>query len=324
MRRLSLALLAALPVALVPAARAVAGNGGLTPVTPQSPNAEAITQTYWVILAVTGAIFVVVEAVLILFIVRFRSRGRRRDQDGAQIHGATKLEVASTIVPVLVLAGITAFVFVKLPTIKNVPPARAGTNPLEIKVEGHQYYWQFVYPEGQVAIHRMVVPVDRVVTLTVVSPDVIHSWWVPALGGKIDAIPGRVNHTWFKAEKIGSYEVRCAELCGLEHAHMTGYVDVVGPAAYARFLAAHKGASRALGKEVFEGVCATCHGFQGQGAYGPKLVGNALLSDPKALALLLKSGKNNMPAVGATWNADTIQAATAYLKQRFGGGAGGG
>jgi cytochrome c oxidase subunit 2 len=323
-RRLSLALLAALPVALVSAAAAVASNGGLTPVTPESPNAHAITQTYWVILVVTGVIFLLVETALIVFIVRFRSRGRAREQEGAQIHGATKLEVASTIVPVLVLAGIAAFVFVKLPTIKDVPPAKAGANPLHIRVEGQQYYWKFDYPGGQVAIHRMVVPVGRVVTLDVVSPDVIHSWWVPALGGKIDAIPGRVNHTWFKAEKLGSYEVRCAELCGLEHAHMTGFVDVVGPAAYAHFLAAHNGPSTALGKEVFEGVCATCHGFAGQGSYGPKLVGNAVLADPKALAQLLRNGKNKMPAVGATWNADTITAATTYLKQRFAGATSGG
>ena len=125
MRRLSLATTAAVPAVLLFAAAAGADNG-LTPVTPESPNAHAITQTYWLILAVTGAIFLIVEAALILFIVRFRSRGRTREQEGAQIHGATKLEVASTIVPVLILAGIAAFVFVKLPTIKDVPAAKAG------------------------------------------------------------------------------------------------------------------------------------------------------------------------------------------------------
>ena len=116
-----LALPAALSVALVSAAAAAAENG-LTPVTPDSANANAIRQTYWVILGVTGVIFVLVESALILFVVRYRSRGRARSQDGAQIHGATRLEAASTIVPVLILAGIAAFVFVKLPTIKDVPP----------------------------------------------------------------------------------------------------------------------------------------------------------------------------------------------------------
>ncbi len=323
MPRLLLALPAGLSVALVSAAAAAADNG-LAPVTPESPNADAIRQTYWVILAVTGAIFVLVETALVVFIVRFRARGRSRAQEGAQIHGATRLETASTIVPVLILAGIASFVFVKLPTIKDVPPAAAGSNAIDIRVEGHQYYWQFVYPEGQVSIKRMVVPVDRVVTLDVVSPDVIHSWWAPALGGKIDAIPGRTNHTWFRARKRGSYEVRCAELCGLEHAHMIGSVEVVSPAEYERFLAGHKGASTALGKEVFEGACATCHGLAGQGDYGPKLEGNALVADPKALADLLRSGKNRMPAVGATWSPDVMKAATEYVKRRFGGGTGGG
>lgn len=323
MRRLFLALPAAFSSALVAAAAAAADNG-LSPVTPNSPNASAIRQTYWVILGVTGVIFVLVEAALILFVVRFRSRGRTRSQEGAQIHGATRIEVASTIVPVLILAGIAAFVFVKLPTIKDVPPAGASGSALHIRVEGHQYYWQFVYPDGQVAVRRMVVPVGQVVTLDVVSPDVIHSWWVPALGGKIDAVPGRVNHTWFKAKRTGSFEAFCAELCGLEHAHMTGFVDVVQPAQYRSFLAAHAGASKALGKEIFEGACATCHGLAGQGDYGPKIAGSALVGNPSGLEQLLRQGKNKMPAVGATWSPDVMQAATDYLKQRFGGGASGG
>jgi cytochrome c oxidase subunit II len=315
-RRLTLALIAALPVALVLAA-AAAANNGLAPVQPESPNAVAIRQTYWLILIVTGVIFVLVETALVVFIVRFRNRGRDRAHEGAQIHGASRLEMSFTIVPVLILAGITAFVFVKLPTIKNVPAATAGNPAIHIRVEGHQYYWQFAYPDGQIAVQTMVVPIDRVVTLDVVSPDVIHSWWVPALGGKIDAIPGRTNHTWFKALKKGDYEVRCAELCGLEHAHMLGTVRVVGDAEYRAFLAAHEGVSKALGQEIFQGVCATCHGLAGQGDYGPPLRGNATLADPIALEKLLREGKNKMPAVGATWTDDEMKAAQTYLKARF-------
>jgi cytochrome c oxidase subunit II len=315
----------ALPAVLVAAlvvAGAAAADAGLAPVTPESPNAHAIRQTYFVILAITGVIFVLVEGALILFVVRFRSRGRARGQDGAQIHGATKLETASTIVPVLILAGIAAFVFVKLPTIKDVPEAKAANGALRIQVEGHQYYWQFEYPQGQVAFQHMVVPIGRVVELTVVSPDVIHSWWVPALGGKIDAIPGRTNHTWFKAQRLGSYEARCAELCGIEHAHMIGWVDVVTPGTYAKFLAAHTGASPAIGKEVLDGVCATCHGLAGQGDYGPRLIGNSAFASTQGLEQLLRTGKNKMPAVGKDWSDETMQAATTYLKGRFGGGQG--
>jgi cytochrome c oxidase subunit II len=317
-RRLVLALPAAITVALVTAAGAVANNG-LSPVQPESPNAHAIRTTYWVILIVTGVIFVLVETVLLVFIVRFRSGRRRRDQEAAQIHGATRLETSFTVVPVLILFGIMAFVFVKLPTIKNVPDARAA-GELKITVEAHQYYWQFHYPGGQQSVQHMVVPVGRVVTLDVVSPDVAHSWWVPALGGKIDAIPGRTNHTWFKAERVGTYEARCAELCGLEHAHMIGFVDVVSGARYRAFLAAHTGATLALGKEIFEGACANCHGLAGQGDYGRRLIGNAVAADPKALEILLRNGGVKMPAVGATWDDQMMKAATTYMKRRFGGG----
>ena len=321
MRRLVLALPASFTAALVSAAVAAANNG-LSPVKPESPNAESIRTTYWVILAVTGVIFLLVEAALVLFIFRFRSRGRKRDQEAAQIHGATRLETSFTVVPVLILAGIMAFVFVKLPKIKDVPPANAAGAALKIRVEGHQYYWLFRYPNGETAVQHMVVPLNRVVTLDVTSPDVAHSWWVPALGGKIDAIPGRTNHTWFQARKIGRYEVRCAEFCGLEHAHMIGFVHVVSADRYKAFLASHTGVSAALGREIFEGSCALCHGLAGEGDYGPKIQGNATLNDPKALEDLLRHGKNKMPPVGATWDETTMNSATSYLKRRLSGGQG--
>ena len=317
MRRLVSGLSAVVLVALVAAAGAAAGNG-LSPVQPESPNAEAIRTTYWVILIVTGVIFVLVETALLVFIIRFRRGKRGRDQEAPQIHGATKLETSFTIVPVLILFGIMAVVFVKLPTIKDVPSAHAA-NELKIKVVGHQYYWEFQYPNGQVAMQHMVVPVNRVVTLDVVSSDVAHSWWVPALGGKIDAIPGRTNHTWFKAEKLGKYEARCAELCGLEHAHMIGYVDVVRPNDYASFLAAHTGVNKTVAKEIAVGTCSVCHGLAGQGDYGPKIRGSSVLSDPRALEALLRNGKNKMPAVGATWDDTTMRSATRYLKEYYGG-----
>jgi cytochrome c oxidase subunit II len=306
-----------LAVALVSAAAAGANNG-LSPVEPESPNAHAIRTTYWLILIVTAVIFVLVETALLVFIVRFRSRRRGRDQEAPQIHGATKLETSFTVVPVLILFGIMAFVFVKLPAIKDVPSARAA-GELKIRVVAHQYYWEFQYPNGQVAIQHMVVPIDRVVTLDVVSPDVAHSWWVPALGGKIDAIPGRTNHTWFKAEKLGTHEARCAELCGLEHAHMIGYVDVVRRGQYRRFLAAHTGVNRTVAAEVAVGTCSVCHGLAGQGDFGPPIRRSSVLSDPRTLETLLRNGKNKMPPVGATWDDTTMKSVTRYLKEYYAG-----
>ena len=110
-----------------------------------------------------------------------------------------------------------------------------------IDVEGRRFYWEFRYPDGRITYDTMVVPVDRTVELNVTAPDfdVIHSWWIPALGGKIDAIPGKLNHTWFRAESSGDYEGNCAEFCGLQHAEMTMIVRAVDAGEY------RSGASRA-------------------------------------------------------------------------------
>lgn len=310
-------------VALAAAAPAAAGNGGVAPVAPASPNAESIRDTYWLILAITGAVFVLVETALVLFIIRFRRRRRPPTAEGPQVRGNTRLELAWTVVPVLLLAAIAGFVFAKLPDIESTPQAQAG-EPLHITVEGRQYYWLFRYPDGQVAIDRMVVPVGRVVTLDVVSPDVVHSWWVPALGGKIDAIPGRTNTTWFRATRTGVYRGQCAELCGIEHARMLARVQVVGERAYRAFLAAHTPRSLTVGRETFQGVCTKCHGLAGEGSdFAPPLQGRTF---DQTTATVITQGIRRMPAVGAGWSDDQVKATIAYLKRRFaqGGAQGGG
>jgi cytochrome c oxidase subunit 2 len=297
--------------ALALAAGAAASNGGVGPVTPVSPNAHRISDAYWLILGITGAVFLLVEGTLLTFVIRYRRRGRPRNAEPPQIHGATRVEVIWTVVPVLILAAIVSFVFYKLPGIKNAP---AATNARRVTVEAHQFYWLFKYPDGSESINTLVVPVDTVVNLDLVADDVAHSWWVPALGGKTDAIPGKTNHTWFKAEKVGSYPIRCAEFCGIQHAAMHGFVKVVEPGS---------APTVRLGKEAFTGVCASCHGFEGEGLIGPAIASSPTLQDPKALRALLKSGSGKMPAVGRTWDAKLLNALAGYLKSRFGGPGGG-
>jgi cytochrome c oxidase subunit 2 len=317
-----------LVAALVYAGVAYAGNGGFAPPTPESPNAQRITDAYWLIFGLTAGIFVIVEGALVVFVLRFRSRGRRREVEGPQIRGNTQLEIAWTVVPVLILAGIAAFVLYKLPGIKNVPNAQAG-GPLAITVEGHQFYWQYDYPGGQISIDRLVVPVGQVVTLKVEGLDVIHSWWAPSLAGKIDAIPGRTNHTWFQAKDTGEYPLRCAELCGIEHAHMTGVVDVVSRQDYESFLASHAATSPTLGSEIVQSVCGKCHGFTGQGDIGPKIAQNPLIDDTSGLETLLRNGRGpqrtqyRMPAVGATWGNDEMHTAIKALQAKYGTKSGG-
>ena len=284
------------------------------PVTPESPNAEGIRDSWLFVSIFTFAIFLLVEGLLIAFIWRYRRQKRPRFEDAAQVHGATRLELAWTAGPVLVLFLIAAFVFIELPGIKDVPEAAAGEEEVEIDVVGRQFYWQYEYPNGVIAIDTMRAPVGVPVRLRVTAPeaDVIHSWWIPSLGGKIDAIPGTVNETWFEAEREGTYTGQCAELCGLEHAQMLASVEVVSREEFDGWLAS---GNEAVGQEEWEGVCAKCHGLNGEGGVGPRIAGSPTLTDEQALANVVRNGIRTMPAVGAGWTDEQVQALVDYLEE---------
>ena len=140
------------------ASQAAAGNGGFAPVPPESPNAQGIHQSYLFISIFCAAIFLLVEGLLVAFVIRYRRRKRPRHADGAQIHGATRLELAWTIGPVVILFVIAAFVFAKLPGIQDVPAATAGNRNLVVEVTGTQFTWQFRYPNGVYAFDRLRAP----------------------------------------------------------------------------------------------------------------------------------------------------------------------
>jgi cytochrome c oxidase subunit II len=313
-------------LAAIAAPLAWADNGGFTPVEPASPNAEGIRDSFIFVTIFIGLIFVLVEGLLVWFVFRYARRRRNRFEDGAQIHGATRLELLWTILPVLVLVAIGAFVFVELPGISNVPSAGAGGERLEVRVTGRQFYWQYEYPNGVIAIDHMRAPAGVPVRLEVSAPDqdVIHSWWIPALGGKMDAIPGTVNETWFEAERPGIYTGQCAELCGVEHAKMLASVEVLPVAEFDSWLeerrATQSEGSSELGEETWEGVCAKCHGLEGEGGIGRPLAGSPILADADALENVVRNGRRTMPAVGAGWTDEQIEALTAYLEENSPGG----
>lgn len=315
----------ALVALLASAAPALAGNGGFAPVSPESPNAEGITSSYWFVSAFCLGIFLLVEVLLVLFVVRYRRRGRPRDADGAQIHGANRLEIAWTLFPVVILFAIAIFVFAKLPGIQDVPAATGGTENLVIDVTGTQFAWEYRYPNGVVAIDRLRAPQGRTVELRVTAPewDVIHSWWVPALGGKVDAIPGTVNETWFRAKRAGVFQGQCAELCGLYHAKMTAAVEVLPAAEFDDWLAqratAQSEGSSPLGEELWDGSCAKCHGLEGEGGFGPRIAGTGLVSDAEAIERLVREGRGAMPPVGRDWSDTQLRALTEYLEANLGG-----
>jgi cytochrome c oxidase subunit 2 len=313
-RRFALATLATSTVALLTTVAAYAGNGGFLPGEAHSPNAHRVHTAFIFVSIFTGVIFIGVEAALVLFIVKYRRGKRPRTADGPQIHGSTRLEIIWTVVPVVILAVIGTFVFIKLPSITDAPKA-AAANQTSIQISGRQFYWQFTYPNGAISIDTLVAPADQVVNERISAPnwDVIHSWWVPDFGGKYDAIPGKVNKTWFKAP-AGVYPASCYELCGIQHAAMHATVKVVPRAEYDAFVAKRAQGGVALGKEEWQGVCQKCHRLD-HAYIGPALGGNPLLADRRAIEVLLRNGQGQMPSVGKDWTSKQLDALIAYTKQ---------
>jgi cytochrome c oxidase subunit II len=305
--------------ALVATGAAAAANGGFTPQYPHSPNAHRINDAYYLISGFTLAIFAIVETALVVFIVRYRRRGRPRTAEGSQLHGHTRLEIIWTAIPVLIISIIFGFVFYKLPGISGPPTASAANEELTIHIDAHQFYWQFTYPNGAVSIDELHLPVGKVAKLTVNSEDVNHSWWVPQLGGKTDAIPGRTNTLWYKPDKTGTYYGQCAEFCGLYHERMLGRAIVESEADYRRFVSTQ--AAKQLGKAEWQGVCAKCHGMEAQGDYGPALAANPTLVQPSALETIVRKGRGRMPGVGSNWTQEQFRALERYLKSNVYKGA---
>jgi cytochrome c oxidase subunit II len=314
--------------ALVLAVTASAGNGGFAPPTPHSPNASRINDSYKLIALFTGIILVLVEAALITFVIRYRRGNRDRAAEGPQVRGHTRLELIWTAIPVLILAVIGGYVFYKLPGIQDVPKARAAGERIEIRVDAHQFYWQFTYPDGTVSIDELHAPANKIVTLAIYSHDVDHSWWIPELHGKFDAIPGKTNHTWFRADRPGRYRGQCGEFCGVFHAAMNAQVVVESPAAYERWRTTQ--AKAQLGRSEWAGVCAKCHGPKGQGDYGPSLSASPLLTDRKGLETIIREGRDQpnvagvMPPVADGWSKQQVDALFKYLGAKVVGGGGGG
>ena len=320
-RKLLPASLSLLALAFVLTGSAMAGNGGIAPPA-ETPQAERIRDLYWIVFGITAVIFVLVEGALILFIVRYRNRGRPRTDEGPQIRGHTRLELIWTAIPVVILVVIMSLVFYKLPGIKDIPEATAAGEKLTVNVEGRQFYWRYVYPNGAVSVNELRLPAGRPVDLVITAPanDVIHSWWVPAVAGKMDAIPGKVNHLRFVAPEPGTYEGQCAEFCGVQHALMLARVRAVPPTEFDSWVSAQVTAGADLGKQTFDGACAPCHGLNGEGLIGPPLKGSAAAADPQRVRTIVTQGGRVMPAVGKGWNEQQLRALVEYVQQEIASG----
>jgi cytochrome c oxidase subunit II len=263
-KRLLITLLPATAIAVL-ALAGIAHADALSPESGGSPNANRIDTLYWVLFAIATVVFLGVEGTLIYSLVKFRAR---KGAVAAQIRGNTRLEIGWTVGAALILVVIASVTFAMLPGIRNPEDTgpnglNVGTNgaftasstkrlppngkSLNIDVNGQQYIWRYTYPDGDTnqlnnvfAYEEMVVPTNTTVTLDIRSTDVAHSWWIPKLGGKFDAIPGYTNHTWFKIPKPGVYTGQCAELCGRNHANMIARVRAVTPAQFEAWYANQK------------------------------------------------------------------------------------
>jgi cytochrome c oxidase subunit II len=238
-----------------------------TPESGGSPQANKIDSLYKVELYIALVILAAVQGALFYALIRFR---KRKHAVPAQIRGNTRLEVGWTVAAAVILIALAVVTFATLSSIQNPPNSGpegdqlAAVNDseyaslerklppngkaLKIQIIGRQYIWQYVYPGAAepdglgapYSYQELVVPTETTVSLDVVSADVVHSWWIPELGGKVTAVPGYHNYSWFKISKPGIYRGQCAVLCGRGHARMLATVRAVPPATFDAWLAGRK------------------------------------------------------------------------------------
>lgn len=283
-----------------------------SPMTTVEPKSDLGRQIHDLFMNISGwdlFIFVVVEALLIGVAFAFRDLPGR--EEPKPVHGHLGLEIAWTLIPVVIVVSIA------VPTIATVfksdyvsPPRDA----LPVEVIGHQWWWEFRYPGlGVTTANELHLPVGRPISLDVKSADVIHSFWSPPLGGKRDLIPGRVNHLTFTVDAAGEYPGQCAEFCGASHANMRFTVVAQAARDFEAWAAGLKRAPAPPVGEAAKGLqtflsagCVACHTIQGVafGVVGPNLThvgsrktlaGGILKNTPEDLARWLKDPPGTKP-----------------------------
>jgi cytochrome c oxidase subunit 2 len=296
-------------VGLTVFASACVSNASQDALDPQGPYARKSYDLFVPVFWVATAVFIVVEGLLVFFVFRYR---RRKDQPARmppQVHGNTRLEIAWTILPALILAGVAVPTVTTIFDLAREPQG----NVLEVNVLAHQWWWEFDYPnEGIVTANELVIPTGRPVHVTLcavglgyeskpapsacqtgppngqvpagVGDSVIHSFWVPELAGTQDVVPGQANTLVLQADHPGRYSGQCKEFCGLSHAYMKFAVVARSPSDYAAWVRNQQadavtpepGSAAATGMDVFlNGQCIACHAIQGvKDASGNPLTAN--------------------------------------------------
>jgi len=283
---------------------------------PLSAPAEAVHEISLLTLIICGAIFLVVGGLLLYAVIKFRARPGDDGTEPPQIYGSNQLELAWTVIPILV---VFVLVLVTARTTADVQNAKLPPGALKIRVVGHQWWWEIHYPDhGVVTANELHVPVSsrdrrRPTAITLESADVIHSFWVPQLAGKTDVIPNRSNAMWVEPYATGTYLGNCAEYCGTQHAKMLLRVVVESPEDFAKWITSQKAPavddpSVREGRDLFFATsCVNCHrvaGTKAGGVFGPDLTrlmsretigAGAALNTPEKLRLWVRDPQQIKP-----------------------------
>jgi cytochrome c oxidase subunit II len=257
-----------------------------TPFDPKGPVAQMQLSLLKLSMWFAVAIGAVVAGLLLYAVIRFKAKGDEK-QIPKQIRGNHTLEIIWTLIPILIL------VLVGVPTVKTIwatqAPLANAQDAVTVRVVGHQWWFEFQYPNEKVVTgNEMFIPVGQPINIELTSEDVIHSFWVPKLGGKMDVIPGRTNRMWLQADEAGNFYGQCAELCGTSHAKMRFRVRAVSKAEFDQWVKDRQSGAvkpvpnskEAAGLAIMQGqgnkaACFSCHSIDGaekmQGKVGPNL-----------------------------------------------------
>jgi cytochrome c oxidase subunit II len=248
-----------------------------------STPAHTITRLAYFVLAITGGLFVTLSALLVYALIRYRARPQDEEVEPPQVFGSTEIELSWTIIPVLIIVVLFLTTAGVIFGLQDFPKP---SNALEVTVVGHQFWWEFQYPQlGIVTANELHVPASgpqhlQPTFMKLTSADVAHSFWVPQLAGKVDLLPNRVNELWMDPHEPGLYEGQCSQLCGVQHAKMLLRVYVDPPEQFQAWVQqqqqkAETSAAASDGRRIFESYsCINCHRVAGtvaDGRFGPDL-----------------------------------------------------
>ncbi len=311
-------------------------EGGEAAFNAAAPNARATIQVFNLVYVIVAIVWIIVYVTLYYALIK----GLRNKKEGIpkQTESNLPLEMTWTIIPAILLGVITVQSLGVLGKVTSPPAeAPAGGTPLHVRIIGHQWFWEFQYPDSKiVTANELVLPVGVQVNADVESVDVIHSYWIPNLGGKIDAIPGTTNQIYILVEKPGTYTGQCAEFCGADHAQMRMTVVAKNAADFDAWVKGQQAPPPQLSAEASQGQdiflaepCIGCHtiaGTKAQGNVGPNLThfasrsifaGGTLPNNPENLSKWLADPQaikpgNLMPNLYL--GGDTINLLVTYLE----------